>query len=145
MDIANEYVVCLTKYGLASVIYAAAMLILAYLLAATGGYAIAIAIPAITTAFYLTAARMRPQGDYIGDLIFSAGVPRGRHSIYAAHAKERGAHGVFLLRHIFGHHTSLRGRIPTEIAGFLQVHVNYANGTPRATRRAAANAMNREL
>ena len=73
MDIDNGYVICLTKYGLASVIYSTAMLILAYLLAATGGYAIAIAIPAITTAFYLTAARMRPQGDYIGDLIFSAG------------------------------------------------------------------------
>ena len=73
MDIDNGYVVCLTKYDIASAIYAAAMLILAYLLATTGGYGIAIAIPAITAAFYLAAARIRPQGDYAGDLIFSIG------------------------------------------------------------------------
>ena len=73
MSIDNGYVVCLTKYGLASVIYATAVLILAYLLATTEGYAIAIAIPTITTAFYLIAVRIRPRGDYVGDLIFSIG------------------------------------------------------------------------
>jgi len=73
MSIDNGYVVCLTKYGIASVIYTTAMLILAYLLATTGGYAIAIAIPTITIAFYLIAVRIRPRGDYLGDLIFSIG------------------------------------------------------------------------
>jgi hypothetical protein len=69
----GDSVVCLTRYGLASVMYTAVMAILAYLLAVTGSYAVAIAIPAITIAFYLIATRIRPQDDYVGDIIFSIG------------------------------------------------------------------------
>jgi hypothetical protein len=65
-------VVCLTKYGIISLIYAAATIILAYLTATTGDYKTAMAIPLGSAAFYLITKYTKPK-DCGATLIFAAG------------------------------------------------------------------------
>ena len=74
MGIDNEYVVCLTKYGLASIGFTVAVILLAYLMTTTPWRAIiAIVIPMATAALAIAMAKLKPRdcaAGVIGVILF---------------------------------------------------------------------------
>jgi len=71
MGIDNECVVCLTKYGLASIGFTAAVILLAYLMTTTPWRAIiAIVIPTATAALAIATEKLKPQDCAAGFMLF---------------------------------------------------------------------------
>ena len=72
MGIDNECVVCLTKYGLASIGFTAVIILLAYLMIATPPWRaiIAIVIPTAATALAIITDKIRPRGCAAAIILF---------------------------------------------------------------------------
>jgi len=71
MSIDNECVVCLTKYGLASIGFTAAIILLAYLMITTPWRAIiATVIPTATAALAIATDKLKPRDCAAGFMIF---------------------------------------------------------------------------
>jgi len=71
MGIDNECVVCLTKYGLASIGFTAAVILLAYLMITTPWRAIiAIVIPTAAAALAIATEKLKPQDCAAGFMLF---------------------------------------------------------------------------
>ena len=71
MSVDNECVVCLTKYGLASIGFTAAVILLAYLMTTTPWRAIiAIVIPTATAALAIATDKLKPRDCVAGVILF---------------------------------------------------------------------------
>jgi hypothetical protein len=71
MSVDNECVVCLTEYGLASIGFTAAVILLTYLMTTTPWRAIiAIVIPTATAALAIATDKLKPRDCVAGVIIF---------------------------------------------------------------------------
>jgi hypothetical protein len=71
MSVDNECVVCLTKYGLASIGFTAAIILLVYLMVTTPWRAaIAIIIPTVAAALAIATAKLKPRDCAAGVILF---------------------------------------------------------------------------